>query len=37
MTSREASAAESIKNNTGEEIITIPKGNGLGDLPNIIK
>ena len=37
LTKREAAAAESIKSNTGEEIITIPKGSGLGDLPNILK
>ena len=37
LTKREAAAAESIKSNTGKEIITIPKGSGLGDLPNILK
>ena len=34
MTEREATAAQSINTKTGGQIITIPKGKGLGDLPD---
>lgn len=36
MTNREAQAKKEIETKTGQELITIPKGAGLGDLPNII-
>jgi RHS repeat-associated protein len=36
LTLREAVAAESINKKTGGQIITIPKGSGLGELPNLL-
>ena len=36
MTNREAQAKKEIETKTGQELITIPKGAGLGDLSNII-
>lgn len=37
LTKREANAAEAIFKKTGQEVITIPKGQGLGDLPDRFK
>lgn len=36
-TQRELNAANSINQKTGGDIILIPKGSGLGNLPNIVK
>ena len=36
MTKREAQAKKEIETKTGQELITIPKGAGLGNLPDII-